>query len=71
MQNMEETRMGKTSSAAKNKYNAKTYDRITIIVPKGDKANIAAYAAGRGESTTAFIKRAIRETMERDQAPEG
>ena len=68
---MGDTRMGKTSSAAKNKYNAKTYDRITIIVPKGDKANIAAYAAGRGESTTAFIKRAIRETMERDQAPEG
>ena len=41
---MGDTRMGKTSSAAKNKYNAKTYDRITIIVPKGDKANIAAYA---------------------------
>ena len=31
---------GKTSAAAKNRYNAKAYDRITLLVPKGSKEQI-------------------------------
>lgn len=59
--------MGKTSAAVKNRYNEKTYDRINLTVPKGDKERIEAHAAGREESVNAFIRRAITETIERDE----
>ena len=59
--------MGKTSSAVKNKYKAKTYDRIEIVVPKGQKEELQAYAASIGESLNAFVNRAIAETLERDK----
>ena len=58
--------LGKTSSTVKNRYNAKTYDRINLTVPKGKKDEIKAHAEAQGESTNAFINRAIDETMERD-----
>lgn len=59
---------GKASAASKNKWNNKTYDRITITVKKEDntKELIQQHAAARGESVTAFITRAITETIERD-----
>ena len=60
--------MGKTSSAVKDRYNAKTYDEIKVRVPKGEKDLIQAHAEARGESTNGFINRAISETMERDKA---
>ena len=57
-----------TSAKVKNRYNAKAYDRINLIVPKGKKEIIAAHAKLQGdESTNAFIKRAIDETMKRDK----
>ena len=58
--------MGKTSSAVQNKYNAKAYDRINLTMPKGKKEVIQNHAEERGESTNAFINRAINETMQRD-----
>ena len=58
--------MGKTSSTVKNKYNAKTYDRIETVVPKGRKAELKAHAESQGESLNGFINRAITETLERD-----
>ena len=58
--------MGKTSSAVKDRYNVKTYDRINLIVKKGQKEVIQSHAASRGESTNAFINRAIVEQMKRD-----
>jgi uncharacterized protein (DUF1778 family) len=60
--------MGKTSSAVKNRYNDKTYDRINLVVPKGNKELIKAHAEAHGESTNAFINRAIAEAIERDRA---
>lgn len=60
--------MGKTSSAVKDRYNAKTYDEIKVRVPKGEKDLIQAHAEAHGESTNGFINRAITETMERDKA---
>ena len=61
--------MSKTSSAVKNRYNAKTYDRITIVVKKGQKEIIKTHAERLdGGSVNAFIQRAIAETMERDNA---
>ena len=50
------------------KWDAENLDRLSVAVPKGDKANIATHAATMGESTNKFINRAIKETMERDQA---
>lgn len=51
-----------------NRYIAKTYDRINLTVLRGQKETIRTHAAARGESVNAFIARAIRETMERDQS---
>ena len=60
--------MGKTSAAVKNRYNNKTYDRINLTVPKGDKEIIKAHAEKHdGGSVNGFIQRAIKETMQRDQ----
>lgn len=59
--------MGKTSAAAKNRWNEKNYDRINLTVPKGEKDKIKAHAQNMGESTNEFIKRAIKITMESDK----
>lgn len=58
--------MGKTSSAVKNRYNEKAYDRINLTVPKGQKEVIKTHADYMGESVNAFIQRAIQTTMEND-----
>lgn len=58
--------MGKTSSAVKDRYNAKAYDEIKVRVDKGHKPIIQAHAEAQGESVNGFINRAIEETMERD-----
>ncbi len=59
--------MGKAATRAHNKYNLKTYDRISLVVIKGDKEKIKEYADSRGESVNGFINRAIAEAMERDR----
>lgn len=59
---------GKNSPESINRYMAKAYDRISLIVPKGQKDLIQAHAEAQGESTNGFINRAISETMERDKA---
>ena len=58
---------GKNSPESINRYMAKAYDRISLIVPKGQKDLIQAHAEAQGESTNGFINRAISETMERDK----
>ena len=65
--------MGRTSSAAKDRYNSKTYDEIKVRVFKGNKATVREHAALCQESVNAFINRAIVEQMKRDieQAKEG
>lgn len=62
--------MGKTSSAVKDRYNAKAYDEIKVRVPKGEKDVIQDHAAQMGESVNAFINRAIAEAKARDNAQE-
>lgn len=57
----------KASTAAKNRYNAKAYDNLRVVVKKGRKAEIQAHAETMGESLNAFVGRAINETMERDK----
>lgn len=50
------------------KWQKEKTDEVRFRVPKGERAVIHAHASQQGESTTAFIKRAIKETMERDNA---
>lgn len=57
----------KTSSAVKNRYNAKAYDQLPIRVKKGKKSDLQAYVAQRGESLNGFVNRAIEEAIERDK----
>ena len=42
------------------------YDRIQIVVPKGQKGIIQAAAERCGESASAYIVKAIAERMERE-----
>ncbi len=55
--------MGKTSSAVKNRYNAKAYDQLPISVPKGRKADIDAYAKAQGESVNGLINTMLRKAL--------
>lgn len=53
------------SKRATDKYRKK-YDLIQIRTPLGERDKIAEHAARHGESINAFINRAIKETMDRD-----
>ncbi len=57
---------GKASSASKNAWNARNYDRINLTLPKGKKDAVSSHAKKQGESVNGFINRAIDEAMERD-----
>lgn len=51
----------RTSAAVKNRYAAKAYDRVGLIVPKGRKADIEARAqVVAGGSVNAYIGALIR-----------
>lgn len=58
--------ISKSQQKAVAKYNAKSYDELKVRVPKGDKDRIKSHADSRGESLNGFIKRAIKETIDRD-----
>jgi len=51
---------------AKDKYLQEKVDSVIFRVPKGEKERIQAHAKTQGESTNAFIYRAVNETIERD-----
>lgn len=54
---------GRTSAASHNKYNAKAYDRVNLVVPKGQKEQIQEYAKERGMSLNAYINNLIKADM--------
>ena len=56
----------RTSSKVKNRYNKKTYDNILLVVKKGEKELIKAFAESRGMSLNGFITSLVREEMERE-----
>lgn len=56
----------KKQLAYSKKYINEKLDGITFRVPKGQRAIIQEHAKKMGESTNAFIKRAVDEAMERD-----
>lgn len=70
---------GKTSAASKNKYIAKAYDRVNLILRKDgpqNKAAVQSAADAAGESLNAYIVGAVAQRMEWDassapQSPAG
>ena len=62
---------GKTSAAVKNRYNAKAYDRIAVVVPKGHKDIIRSAAEKAGLSLSAYIVKAIDRQMSEDGFSQG
>lgn len=57
---------GKTSSIVKDRYNAKTYDRLYVRVKKGNKSIIEDYAARSGESVNSYIMNAVYKRMKKE-----
>ena len=60
---------GKTSAASKNKYIAKAYDRVNLILRKDgpqNKAAVQSAADSAGESLNAYIVGAVAQRMEQD-----
>lgn len=60
--------MAERKAKWQNDYISRTYDRVNLTIPKGQKETIKAHAEAQSESLNAFINRAITETMERDGA---
>lgn len=54
---------GKASTRAKNKYNSANYDRLAIVVPKGRKATVEAYATAQGQSVNGLVNDLLRDRL--------
>ena len=65
---------GRTSTASRTKYNAKTYERLVLNLrmdsPQSKKA-IEAAAEKAGESATAYVVEAVRRRMEQEATGTG
>ena len=61
----------KTSSAVKNRYAAKAYDRVAFIVPKGQKATIQTAADREKESVNSFVNKAVLARIGLEDWPQG
>ena len=58
--------VSKAQQRATNKYKKSNYDRIELVVPKGNKETIRIVAEASGQSINAYISTAVDEKMERD-----
>ena len=56
--------MGKTSSAVKDRYNAKAYDSLTVRVPKGMKDRLKEKCESKGISMNSIFLKAVKEFLE-------
>ena len=55
--------MGTAATRANNKYALKKYDRIALVVLKGQKQTIKEHAAQRGKSINKYINDLIDQDM--------
>lgn len=46
-----------------NRFNRENYDRVTVMLPKGDKAALQAAAQSAGVSVGEYIRQAIEAKM--------
>ena len=56
--------------AANSRYDKKTYDQITLRVPKGQKDIIKSIAESKGLSPNGYINQAIANQIAADQPPD-
>ena len=64
----EENKVSKAQQKAVNKYVKNNYDRINVTFPKVQKEVIMQAAEAAGESVNGYIKKAVNQRMERDNA---
>lgn len=65
--------MAKYSDAQKEataRYNKKAYDRIDVVVPKGQREVIKQFAASQGKSLNRFILDAVKKEMDMNKETE-
>ena len=60
---MSENKNSAAKIQANNRYNAKAYDRINIVIPKGQKATVEAAAKAAGESVNQYTQKALLARM--------
>ena len=53
------------------KWDSNNLDRLSIALPKGSREAIKAAADRAGQSINGYIKQAVDERMERDEAKDG
>lgn len=53
----------RTSSAVKQKYNRRHYDRLTLLMPKGYKDKVKAYAKEKGVTVNGLVNEIGRELV--------
>ena len=66
--------MGKAQTSAQNRYIAKVYDRVNLVLKKDERTNkeaVQAAADAAGESLNGYITKAISQRMERDTVKGG
>lgn len=55
----------KAQMDASNKYRAKAYDQVNIVIPKGAKKIWKTYAAEKGKSLNAYITELVETDMKK------
>ncbi len=61
--------VSKAQQKAVHKYVKNNYDRVSLMLYKGQKDIVKAHAERQGETLNGFINRAINEIMEREGEP--
>lgn len=59
--------MGTAKTRAQNRYINKRYDRINLVVEKGDKDKLKDKAKQQGQSLNAYIIQAIEERIQKEK----
>lgn len=59
--------MPTAKTRAVRKYNEKNYERIVVVVPKGQKEIVASFAKSHGMTTNGFIVSLIMERINQEQ----
>ena len=52
-----------TSTAVKQRWNAKHYDSIVLLFNKGDKSNVMKYAKDHDMSMNGYINKKVRKVL--------
>ena len=55
--------MSKPTAAVVNRYHKKAYDRLNILIPKGQKGAVETFAAEHGDSVNGLVNGLLREAL--------